>query len=83
VNTYKGAVRADFRDFNGHSSFDTYKGTIEPGIPRGSGFELRNDLDRRADLDSDFSYRRDGPVNGGGPDLRLKSHKGRFRLVAR
>ena len=84
VNTYKGKVRADFRDFNGHSTFDTYKGSIELGIPRGSGFELRNDLDRKARLDSDFAgRRREGAINGGGPDLRLKSYKGRFRLVAR
>jgi hypothetical protein len=84
VNTYKGTVRADFRDFRGNSSFDTYKGNIELGLPRGSGFELRNDLQRKAALDSDFAgNRRNGAVNGGGPDLRLKSYKGRFRLVAR
>ena len=83
VNTYKGTVRADFRNFTGASKVDTYKGTIELGIPGGSGFELRNDLERKARLNSDFSQRREGAINGGGPDLRLKSHKGRFRLVAR
>jgi len=83
LNTYKGTVRADFSDFKNNSSIETFKGSIELGLPRESRFDLRNDLGRRAGLDSDFPYRRDGPVNGGGPDLRLKSHKGRFRLVAR
>lgn len=83
VNTYKGSVRADFVDFAGATSIDTYKGNIELGLPRDSGFDLRNDLSRKAKLDSDFPYRREGVVNGGGPYLRLKSYKGRFRLVAR
>jgi hypothetical protein len=81
VNTHKGKVRADFLDFAGATSIDTYKGEIELGLPRNSGFDLRNDLSRKARLDSDF--RRDGVVNGGGPSLRLKSYKGHFRLIAR
>jgi len=49
----------------------------------GPGYDL-DDVQRKAALDSDFAgNRRNGAVNGGGPDLRLKSYKGRFRLVAR
>jgi len=80
VNTYKGTVRADFRDLKGSSSVDTYKGNIELGIPRESGFDLRNYLQRKARLDSDFPHHAE---RSGGPGLRLKSYKGSFRLIAR
>ena len=93
VNTYKGDVRAEFAAFTTRSSIDTYKGSITVTIPRESRFDLYNELTRRADLSSDFaqmvrssnsrdrSYR--SQVNGGGPELRLKSYKGEFRLRAR
>jgi hypothetical protein len=93
VNTYKGDVRAEFAAFTTRSSIETYKGSITVTIPRESRFDLYNELTRRADLSSDFaqmvrssnsrdrSYR--SQVNGGGPELRLKSYKGEFKLRAR
>ena len=86
VNTYKGEIRAEFAAVTARSRIETYKGNIDLRIPRESRFDLYTDLGRRADLDSDFSsrdrvYR--SSVNGGGPELRLKSYKGEFRVRAR
>jgi hypothetical protein len=93
VTTYKGDIRAEFAAFTSRSSIDTYKGSITVTMPRESRFDLYNELTRRADLRSDFaqmvrsSNSRDrayrSQVNGGGPELRLKSYKGEFRLRAR
>ena len=80
LNTYKGTVRADFQSLTKTTTIDTYKGSIELAIPRNAGFDLRNDLERKARLRSDF--RTEGVVNGGGPALRLKSYKGNVRLLA-
>ena len=93
VNTYKGDIRAEFAGVTAPIRIDTYKGSIDLRMPRDSRFDLYNDLGRRADLNSDFgryipsSNSRDrayrSPVNGGGPEVRLKSYKGEFRLRAR
>jgi Toastrack DUF4097 len=93
VNTYKGDIRAEFAAVAAPVRIDTYKGSIDLRMPRESRFDLYNDLGRRADLDSDFaryipsSNSRDrirrSQVNGGGPEFRLKSYKGEFRLRAR
>ena len=93
VNTYKGDIKAEFAAFTARSSIDTYKGSVTVTMPRESRFDLYNELTRRADLRSDFaqmvrsSSSRDrtsrSQVNGGGPELRLKSYKGEFRLRAR
>ena len=93
ANTYKGEIRAEFTAFTARSSVETYKGNVDLRLPRESRFDLSTDLGRRADLDSDFERsvrasnsrgRNDrSQVNGGGPELRLKSYKGDFRLRAR
>jgi Toastrack DUF4097 len=93
VNTYKGDIRAEFAVVTAPVRIETYKGSIDLRMPRESRFDLFNDLGRRAGLDSDFartvrsSNSRDrtyrSQVNGGGPELRLKSYKGEFRLRAR
>ncbi|MCU1336102.1 MAG: hypothetical protein JWO19_1683 [Bryobacterales bacterium] len=93
VSTYKGDIRTDFAAVTARSRIETYKGHVDLQMPRESRFDLYSDLGRRAELDSDFAryvrasnsgdraYR--SPVNGGGPELRLKSYKGEFRLRAR
>jgi hypothetical protein len=84
VNTYKGDLRAEFAAVTAPSRIETYKGSIDLRMPRESRFDLYTDLGRRADLNSDFERRAfRSPVNGGGPELRLKSYKGEFRLRAR
>ena len=94
VNTYKGDIRADFSAVTAPVRMETYKGDIELRMPRESRFDLATDLGRRrGDPDSDFaryvrtSNLRDrthrSQVNGGGPEVRVRSYKGEFRLRAR
>ena len=94
VNTYKGDVRAEFAAVTAPISIDTYKGDIDLRMPRDSRFDLSTDLGRRGgDPDNDFaryvrtSNFRDrthrSQVNGGGPEVRVRSYKGDFRLRAR
>ena len=94
VNTYKGDIRADFATVSAPIRIDTYKGDIELRMPRDSRFDLSTDLGRRGgDPDNDFaryvrtSNSRDrihrSQVNGGGPEVRVRSYKGEFRLRAR
>jgi DUF4097 and DUF4098 domain-containing protein YvlB len=99
VNTYKGDVRADFASITAPVRVDTYKGDIDLRMPRDSRFDLSTDLGRRGgDPDNDFaryvrtsnlrdrtrrSYVKRSQVNGGGPEVRVRSYKGEFRLRAR
>jgi len=94
VNTYKGEVRADFAAVTAPVRIETYKGSIELRMPRNSRFDLSTDLGRRGgDPDNDFArYVRTAnsrdrthrsQVNGGGPEVRVRSYKGEFRLRAR
>ncbi len=93
LDTYKGDVRAEFARFGGRTSVDTYKGDIALELPRDAKFGLRADLERKARFDSDFAVSSrtsggrnrivSGPVNGGGPELRFQSYKGRLRLIKR
>jgi hypothetical protein len=94
LSTHKGDAHVGFASFNSRSRVTTHKGHIELDLPRQAAFDLQTDLDRKVDLDSDFTQyvrtrsRRSsryigGPVNGGGPVLALRSHKGTFRLRQR
>ena len=94
LNTYKGELRGDLSTVTAPVRIDTYKGSIELRIPRDSRFDLVTDLGRRGgDPDNDFaryvrtSNSRDRisryPVNGGGPEVRLRSYKGSVSLRAR
>lgn len=95
--TYKGEVRARFARFERDSSFETYKGDITVELPARAGFDLDANPGRKGDFGSDFgfaasakdrddedeerSYR--GPVNGGGPALRMETYKGILRIKQR
>lgn len=94
VNTYKGDIRAEFAAVTAPVRIDTYKGSIDLRMPRDSRFDLNTDLGRRrGDPDSDFaryvrtSNLRDhthrSQVNGGGPEVKVRSYKGEFNLRAR
>ena len=90
IETYKGDVRIDFTTYSGNCSFETYKGRIELLLPKEAGFRLEADLGKRSELTSEFdlSKRRKSRgddyfrtnVNGGGPDLSVKTKKGCIRL---
>jgi hypothetical protein len=91
AKTYKGDIRATL-NAPGNSRVETYRGEIELTLPKSAAFTLRADMGRRADLISDFPapsrMRRDreqeirSTVNGGGPELVLKSERGNVRLRA-
>ena len=94
VNTYKGDIHADFAAVTAPVRIDTYKGDIDLRMPRDGKFDLSTESGRqRGDPDSDFarfvktSNSRDrihrSQVNGGGPEVRLRSYKGELRLRAR
>jgi len=94
VDTYKGDIHADFAAVTAPVRIDTYKGDIDLRMPRDSRFDLSTDIGRRGgDPDNDFaryvktSNSRDrvhrSQVNGGGPEVRVRSYKGEFRLRAR
>jgi len=94
ANTYKGDIHADFAAVTAPVRIDTYKGDIDLRMPRDGKFDLSTESGRRrGDPDSDFarfvrtSNSRDrihrSQVNGGGPEVRLRSYKGEFRLRAR
>ena len=107
LDTHKGIVDVHFSRLADDSVIDTYKGTVTLFLPEDAGFDLRADLSRKGDLDSDFDVKgdrgrrdkdRDGywdpdddddgdqiyrtEVNGGGPQLRLETYKGRIKLRA-
>lgn len=95
LKTYKGDVRVAFDRLAGPSRFDTYKGDIEVALPKAQGFDLHAATDRGGDFRSDFEVsakirsgrrgesRVSGAVNGGGPELALKTKKGSLSLKAR
>jgi hypothetical protein len=90
LTTHRGDVTVGFASFNGNSSIDTYRGTIDLSLPKGSRFNLQTDLGKHASVDSDFpmvvrSANRQGEsvhgsVNGGGPTLDIKTFRGSVRL---
>jgi hypothetical protein len=91
LETTKGQARIVFSKLARSSRFDTHKGEIEVVLPKGAGFKLDADIGRRGELKSDLAgvattwNRRRGEIlaasiNGGGPALRLSTHKGRFQI---
>lgn len=92
LETHKGDARVEFTSFARQSSFDTHKGEIEVVIPGQSGFDLDSEMGKGGKLDSSYNIssltqredrheeRHRGAINGGGPLLRLSSHKGQIRL---
>jgi hypothetical protein len=89
-NTHKGDVRVAFAKMIGDSEFETHRGDVEITMPKDARFALKADVGSHGRLHSDFpvtttvSRRRDerleAAVNGGGPALRLSTHRGTFRL---
>jgi len=87
LTTHKGEVRVAFSKWAQASRITTHKGDIDVSLPKSSKFDLEAVVGRRGEFQSDFAganlvsqgvYR--GSVNGGGPSLRLTTHKGHFHL---
>ena len=83
VSTYKGEIHADFAAVTASSRIETYKGMVDLRMPRDSRFDLHADLGRSASLDNDFTRYLPASNSHGGPEVRLRSYKGEFRLRAR
>lgn len=91
VDTHKGTIDVDFASIAKASRFETHKGTITLRIPAATRFDVEALLDDdSADFNSDFAMvieRTGGEasvkahVNGGGPIVRVETHKGTIRLV--
>lgn len=91
LQTYKGDIRAILAAMAGPANVETYKGTIDMTVPRASRFNIDADLERRATFDCAFpvtiragrqrSHFRTA-VNGGGPELHVRSYRGDIRLRA-
>ena len=92
LKMHNGRAEVEFASFTASSSVSTHNATVELTLPSNSKFDLHTD-GHNSSLHSDFavltrmSGRRwqsmEGPVNGGGPSLRLTSHNGHFRLRSR
>jgi DUF4097 and DUF4098 domain-containing protein YvlB len=92
LKMHNGRADVEFASFTASSSVDTHNATVELTLPANSKFDLHTD-GHNSSVNSDFavlarmSGRRwqslEGPVNGGGPSLRLSSHNGNFRLRSR
>jgi len=91
VDTHKGAIDIDFASIARPSSFETHKGTIILRIPAGTRFDVDavlDDDDVRFNSDFPMTIERTGSegsvtaqVNGGGPLVRVETHKGTIKLV--
>ena len=87
LTTHKGEVRVSFSKWAQPSRITTHKGDVEVSLPKSSRFDLEAVVGRGGELQSDFAGANlvakgvyQGSVNGGGPSLRLTTHKGHFRL---
>ncbi len=88
VETHNGDVRVAYSRFAKSSSFETHNGAIEVQMPGQTRFHI-NAHGHHLGVNSEFPIvtssmggsRYVGDVNGGGPELRLVTHKGTFRLI--
>jgi len=89
LSMHNGHARIDFASFTHDSRIETHNGTVELALPASSRFQLHsNGHHMRVDSDFPVTVRSsehgrpnvDGQVNGDGPNLRLTSHNGGFRL---
>lgn len=89
-------ARIAFAAFTRDVRIDTHDGEVHLTLPSDTGFRLLTDFSDDARLQSDFDlsearqFRKDdddpiqydGPINGGGPGLHIRSHDGAFRVYA-
>ena len=96
VETHRGEISIDALEIDGSSRLETHRGHIVLSLPESQGFDVRGEIGRRADFDSDFditlrtSGRRDrnrdrieGTINGGGPEIYVNTYRGEIRLRRR
>jgi hypothetical protein len=92
VTMHNGDAHIDFASFTQASSVSSHNGSAELILPAASRFQVQSQ-GHRMQMDSAFPlamrasdfgrHNVDGQVNGGGPNLRLTSHNGSFRLQSK
>lgn len=87
LSSHKGQVEVEASSLGKGAELETHKGTFVVRLPRSARVTLDVELGRRGDFDSDFPVvattsgeRLRGTVNGGGPTLRFRSHRGSLHL---
>jgi hypothetical protein len=95
LSTHRGDARVDFATFTGNSRVETHRGSVELLLPKDGRFNLDMVLNRKSSIQSDFvvlahlsnshghGQHLAGPVNGGGPSLRLDTGSGQIHLRAK
>ena len=96
VETHRGEISIDALEIDGSSRLETHRGHIVLSLPESQGFDVRGEIGRRADFDSDFDItlrtsgrrnrnrdRIEGTVNGGGPEIYINTYRGEIRLRRR
>jgi hypothetical protein len=89
LSMHNGNAHVEFASFTHASRVDSHNGSAELLLPVASRFQIHS-IGHRMNVDSDFPvtmrasdfgrHHVDGQANGGGPELRLTSHNGSFRI---
>ena len=88
IEADRSDVRVAFARVDEDSRVEIDRGEIELSVAASQGLDLRADIERRAEFDSDFPVTMRGPigdrfegaVNGGGPRLTIHSDRAPVRL---
>lgn len=77
VETYKGDARAELDRVSGDVRLETYKGEIDLAVPKGSRFDVDEEVGRRGFFEVSLDDTRSGPR------LSVETYKGTIRLRER
>lgn len=89
IHDYKADTEIRASELAEGADLDTSKGTIRLQVPADSKFNVDISGDRHADIRTDFATHVDagysrhltGAVNGGGPEVRIRTEKGSVALL--
>jgi len=89
IHDYKAETEIRARELADGADIDTSRGAIRMQLPSDARFNVDISGDRHADIRSDFAAHMDagysrhitGEVNGGGPEVRIRTERGSVSLV--
>lgn len=89
IHDYKAETEVRASELAEGADLDTSKGTIRLQVPADSKFNVDISGDRHSEIRSDFATHLDagysrhltGAVNGGGPEVRIRTEKGSVALL--
>lgn len=89
IHDYKAETEIRARELADGADIDSSRGAIRLQLPADSKFNVDISGDRRADIRSDFATHLDagysrhitGSVNGGGPEVRIRTGRGSIALL--